>query len=93
MADLSKGVKYIKRFVKKAQRDCRDKNNRGFADEITLINETLDELEEVVKYVDHLQLKFYKSNKKGQNYGWITSITLDYYRRSIDKIQCLAGTT
>ena len=65
MADLSKGVKYIKRFVKKAQRDFRDKNNRGFADEITLINETLDELEEVVKYVDHLQLKFYKSNKKG----------------------------
>ena len=65
MADLSKGVKYIKRFVKKAQRDCWDKNNRGFADEITLINETLDELEEVVKYVDHLQLKFYKSNKKG----------------------------
>jgi len=63
MTDLLKGVHYIRKFVKKAQRDCRDKNIRGFNDEITLINETLDDFEEIVKYVDYKQLKFYKSNK------------------------------
>ena len=63
MTDLLKGVEYIRKFVKKAQRDSRDKNIRGFKDEIAMINETLDDFEEIVKYVDYHQLKFYKSNK------------------------------
>jgi hypothetical protein len=47
--------------VKKAQRDSRDRNNRGFEDEVSLINDTLDQFEEIVKYVDNHQLKFYRS--------------------------------
>lgn len=47
--------------MKKAQRDSRDRNIRGFKDEISLINDTLDQFEEIVKYVDNHQLKFYRS--------------------------------
>ena len=47
--------------MKKAQRDSRDRNNRGFEDEVSLINDTLDVFEEIVKYDDDHQLKFFRS--------------------------------
>ena len=49
---------------KKASRDCRDRDNRGFVDEVILIEEFLDELEVLLFYVDDKQLDFYKRQYK-----------------------------
>ena len=42
----------LRKWIKKASRDCRDRDNRGFVDEVILIEEFLDELEVLLFYVD-----------------------------------------
>jgi hypothetical protein len=54
----------LRKWIKKASRDCRDKDNRGFVDELILIEEFLKELEVLLFYVDDKQLDFYKRQYK-----------------------------
>ena len=54
-------LKMLKAWIKKASRDCRDKDNRGFSDELTLINDFLDDLEIILNYVDAKQLFYYQN--------------------------------
>ena len=54
-------LKKLKEWIKKASRDCRDKDNRGFVDELTLINDFLGDLEIILNYVDAKQLFYYQN--------------------------------
>lgn len=57
-------LKKLRKWIKKASRDCRDRDNRGFVDELILIEQFLEELEILLFYVDDKQLDFYKRQYK-----------------------------
>ena len=60
---LQKGVGYLREFVKKAQKHMPDRNNRGYPDSILHLNDVLDGLEDLMNYVDDIQLNYYKKNE------------------------------
>jgi uncharacterized protein with HEPN domain len=40
-----------------------DRNNRGYPDSILHLNDVLDGLEDLMNYVDDIQLNYYKKNE------------------------------
>jgi|TARA_R100001530_G_scaffold17502_1_gene15132 hypothetical protein len=62
---LQKGVEHLRSFIKKAQKHMPDRNNRGYTDGILYLNDVLDGLQDLMKYVDEPQLNYYKW-KKGE---------------------------
>ena len=61
--NLRKGIKDLKDFIKKASKYMRDRNNRGFVDSICYLNDILDGIDDMMKYVDDPMLNYYKKNK------------------------------
>jgi|TARA_Y100000310_G_scaffold171300_1_gene171502 hypothetical protein len=58
--NLMKGVNDLRYFIKKASKHMPDKNNRGFIDGVCHLNDVLDGIESMMKYVDDIMLNYYK---------------------------------
>ena len=60
---LRKGVNDLRDFIKKAAKHMPDKNNRGFVDGMCHLNDVLNGIESMMKYVDDPMLNYYKRKK------------------------------
>ena len=56
--ELNRGIKYLRDFLKLASKKMPDKNNRGFADGMVYLNQTLDGLVSVLNYTDNPRLEY-----------------------------------
>ena len=57
-SELQTGIKYLRDFLKLASKKMPDKNNRGFADGMVYLNQTLDGLVSVLNYTDNPRLEY-----------------------------------
>tara|TARA_Y100001951_G_scaffold100593_1_gene104248 strand:+ start:135 stop:392 length:258 start_codon:yes stop_codon:yes gene_type:complete len=72
--NLRKGIKDLKDFIKKASKYMPDRNNRGFVDSICYLNDILDGIDDMMKYVDDPMLNYYKKNKLEELEGQVDRI-------------------
>ena len=71
---LRKGVNDLRDFIKKAAKHMPDKNNRGFIDGMCHLNDVLNGIESMMKYVDDPMLNYYKKNKLEELEGQVDRI-------------------
>ena len=60
---LQEGTKHLREFIKKASKHMPDKNNRGFTDGMIHLNDIIDGIQDLMKYVDEPMLNYYKWKK------------------------------
>ena len=59
-SEILTGIQSLRDFLKKVSKNQPDRMNRGFADYIWYLNEVLDSMESILRYVDNPQLDYYR---------------------------------